>query len=98
MLSVLQAFLLFFYQHVIDHTVAETKRHVDYCILRSILKAMSHRMSWQSVISNEIYVVLDLIMLTDIVQKPTLKSYFRRDVFVETLTFPQTMTQDSSEL
>jgi hypothetical protein len=45
--------------------------------------------SWQPVTSDEIYVVLDLIMLMDIVQNPTLKSYFRRDAFVETLTFPQ---------
>jgi hypothetical protein len=53
---------------------------------------------WQPVTSDEIYVVLGLIMLMGIVQKCTLKPYSSRDAFVETLIFPQTMTHDRFEL
>jgi hypothetical protein len=37
--------------------------------------------SWQAVTGDEICMVLGLIMLMDIVQKPTLNSYFSRDIF-----------------
>jgi len=37
-------------------------------------------------------------MLIDMVQKPTLKSCFSRDAFVETPMFPQTMTQGRYKL
>jgi hypothetical protein len=32
------------------------------------------------------------------VQKPTLKSYFSRDAFIETLIFPQAVTWDKLEV
>ena len=44
---------------------------------------------------NEIYVVVGLEMLIDMVQKPTLKSFFSRDTCIEAPLFPQTMTQGS---
>lgn len=47
---------------------------------------------------NEIYVAVGLKMLIGVVQKPTLKSCFRRDAFVETPIFSQTMTQGRYEL
>ena len=50
--------------------------------------------SWQPVTGDEMYVTVGLIVPMGILQKPTLKSYFSRDVFVETPIFPQTMTHD----
>jgi hypothetical protein len=50
------------------------------------------------VTSDKIYVILGLIMLMGIVQKPTQKPYFSRVAFVETPIFPQTMTHDRFEL
>ena len=47
---------------------------------------------------NEIYVVIGLKMLIGMVQKPTLKSCFSGDTFVETPIFPQIMTQGRYEL
>ena len=81
-----------FDQHVIDH-VAETNRYDEYCIQSTMLKPRSHMRRWQPVTSDEIYVDLGLIMLMSILQKPTLKSYFSRDAFVETLMFLQTDTR-----
>jgi len=54
--------------------------------------------SWQPVTSDEIFVALDLIMLIGIVQQPALKCYCSRIAFLETVIFPQTMTQDRIEL
>jgi len=48
--------------------------------------------------SDEIHVVLGLIMLMGIVQKPTLKSYFSCDAFTEIPILPQTMTQGRFDL
>ena len=44
------------------------------------------------------YVVLGLILLMGMVQKPTLKFCFYRDAFVETPIFPQTMKHRKFEL
>jgi hypothetical protein len=54
--------------------------------------------TWQPVTSDELYVVLHLIMLMGIMQKPILKSYFSRDPFVETPVFPHTMTRNTFKL
>jgi len=54
--------------------------------------------SWQAVTSDEIFVPLDLVMLMGIVQQPTLKCYSSNAAILETLIFPQTMTQDRFEL
>jgi hypothetical protein len=96
--SVLEVSELVFDQHIIDHTVAKTNRYTEYCTQSTVLKHRSHMRSWQPVTSDEIYVVLGIIMLMGIVQKPMLKSYFSRNAFVETLVFPQTMTHDRYEL
>jgi hypothetical protein len=85
---VLEAFELFFDQHVIDNIVSETNRYAEYCIQSTVLKPRSRMRSWQPVTSDELYVVPGLIMLMGIVQKPTLIYYFSRDAI-----YPQTMTQ-----
>ena len=46
----------------------------------------------------EIYVFMGLLMLMGIVQKPTLKSYFSKDGFLETPIFFQVMSRDRFEL
>ena len=63
-----------------------------------VFKPSSLMKSWQPVTSDEIFVALNLIMLMGIVQQPTLKCYYSRVAFLETLIFPQTMTQDRFEL
>jgi hypothetical protein len=49
------------------------------------------------VTGNEIYVVLGLMMLMDLVQKPTLKSCFSRDAFLESPNFSQSKSQNRFE-
>jgi hypothetical protein len=53
---------------------------------------------WQPVKKVMTYVVLGLIMLMGIMQKPTLKSYFSCDAFTEIPILPQTMTQGRFDL
>jgi hypothetical protein len=47
-----------------------------------VLEPRSGMKSWQPVTSDEIYVVLGLIMPLGLVQKPTQKSCFSRDACV----------------
>jgi hypothetical protein len=90
--------VLFFGKHIYDHTVAETNRYAAYYTQSTVLKPRSHMRSWQPVTSDEIYVVLRLMMLMGIVQKSALKSYFSRDAVLETPIFPQTIIHHRFEL
>jgi hypothetical protein len=75
---------MFFDQIIIDYIVAETNRYADCCIENSLLKCRSRMKNWQPVTSYEIYVVLGLIMVMGVEERPTLKPYFSRDAFIET--------------
>jgi hypothetical protein len=45
----------------------------------------------------EIYLVLELIMLMRITQKPTIKIYFTGNPFLDTSIFSETISQDRYE-
>ena len=96
--SVLDSFLLFFDEDIINTIVTETNRYAEQYIESCTLKPRSRVRNWEPVTGDEIYVVLGLLMLMGIIQKPTLKSYFSRDAFLESPIFPQTMKQDQFEL
>jgi hypothetical protein len=96
--SVLDTFLLFFDEEVIAVIVAETNKYAEQYIQKCTLKPRSRVRKWEPVRGEEIYVALGLMKLMGIVQKPTIKSYFSKDPFLETPIFYQTMTQDRFEL
>jgi hypothetical protein len=54
--------------------------------------------SWTPVDNNEIYVNVGMIMLMDIIKKPTLKSFFSKNPILDIPIFGRTMTQDRFEL
>jgi hypothetical protein len=90
--SVLNTFLLFIDEKIITLIVEETNIYAEKFIQGCTLKPRLCIRNSEPVTGDEIYVVLDLMMLIDIVQKPTLKSYFSRDAFLESPIFPQSMS------
>lgn len=84
MYPVLEAFLLYIDKEIVDLIVCKDEQ------IR-VLQPRPRARKWQCVMDDKIYVFLGLPML--MVQKSTLKSYFSRDAFLETLIFFQTMTR-----
>jgi hypothetical protein len=64
---------LFFSRELTDRVVKESNRYMEQFVRGSELGPAR---AWKPVTGGEVYVVLGLFMLMDIIQNPTLRSYF----------------------
>jgi hypothetical protein len=80
--------------------VDETNKYAQQEISKSIKpRTFSSRIrKWEDVTVDKMYVVLALFMLTGIVQKPTLRSYYAKNHLLFTPYFPKTLPLERLEL
>jgi hypothetical protein len=88
-LDVVSAFENIFGISLVQLIVDETNRYAQQEISKSIRPhtCRSRFRKWEDVTVEEMYVVLALIMLTGIVQKPTLRSYYSKNRLLYTPFF-----------
>jgi hypothetical protein len=99
-LDVVSAFENIFDNALVQHIVDETNRYAQQEIAKSVrpLTFRSRIWKWEDVTVHEMYVVLALIMLTGIVQKPTLRSYYTKNRLLFTPFFPETLPLERLEV
>lgn len=98
--SILNTFLYFFDNELIDTIVTETNRYAEQDMAKRghIFARFSRSWKWTPCTSAEIYVLLALYMLMSIIVKPTIRSYFSKNPLLHTKIFPSTMTGERFEL
>jgi hypothetical protein len=84
---------------LVQHIVDETNKYAQQEIAKSVrpLTFRSRIRKWEDVTVHEMYVVLALIMLTGIVRKPTLRSYYAKNRLLFTPFFPETFPLERLE-
>jgi len=86
-----------FDKEIIQQTVRETNRYIEYKNARgNLFLSRSLVRSWTPVKESEIYTVLGLFLLMGIVQKPTVKSYFSKSRVISTPGFADVISRDLS--
>jgi hypothetical protein len=92
-LDVVSVFENIFDIALVQLIVDETNRYAQQEISKSIRPHTFHSRlrKWEDVTVDEMYVVLALIMLTGIVQKPTLRSYYTKNRLLFTPFFSETL-------
>ena len=82
-LTVLKLFKMFFDDELVELIVHEKNTYAAQKIqARSFIPLRFRMLDWKPVINKEeMYVVLALFMLMGIIQKPTLRSYFKKKLY-----------------
>ncbi|XP_023703521.1 piggyBac transposable element-derived protein 4-like [Cryptotermes secundus] len=98
-LDVVGSFEKIFDIAIVQLIVDETNRYAQQEIAKSVrpLTFRSRLWKWEDVTVDEMYVVLALIMLTGIVQKPTLRSYYSKNRLLFTPFFSETLPLERLE-
>lgn len=96
--TVLDSFLLFFDNDIMQHIVNETNRYAEQYLQSHTLKRHSRLHKWQPVTIEEMYVLFAVYMLMGIVQKPSVSSYFSKDGFLDTPIFAKIISQRRFEV
>jgi hypothetical protein len=83
--EIVDIFELFFSRELINTIVREKNRYTEQFLRGRELSVRSPARAWKPVTEEEIYIVLGLFMFMDIIQKPTLRSYFttKRVIFTQ---------------
>jgi hypothetical protein len=74
--EIVDVFELFFNSKPVNTIVEVTNRYAEQFLRGLKLSSRSTARAWKPMTEGEIYVVLGLFMLMDIIEKPTLRSYF----------------------
>jgi hypothetical protein len=96
--EIVDVFELFFNNELVDTIVEETNRYAEHFLQGHKLSSRSVARAWKPMTQGEIYVVLGLFMLMDIIKKPTLRSYFTTKSVISTPGFGDIITRDRLEL
>ncbi|XP_046402046.1 piggyBac transposable element-derived protein 4-like [Ischnura elegans] len=96
--NILDSFLQIFDSEVIDLMCSETNRYAQQFIAKSKPTPHSRINNWRDVTREEMYIMLGIFILMGIIQKPSVKSYFTKDPFLETPIFSQMMSLDRFQL
>lgn len=95
--DILHSFLLYFDKEVIGKIVMETNKYAEQTIQSNSILSRTMK-NWKPVDEAEIYVLLGIYMLMGIVQKPSIRSYYCKDPFIETPIFSKIMKKERYDL
>lgn len=98
--TILDTFLFFFDQTIVDIIVNETNKYASQEMNKQgwVFARFSRLWKWTPCNSDEIYVLIGMYMLMSIICKPTIRSYFSRNPLLQTDIFPSTMSSERFEL
>jgi hypothetical protein len=79
--------------------ICKTNIYAEQCIVSRVCKTplCSRMRNWKPITVDKIYVVLALIMLMGIVQKPTIRSYFSKNSVLATTIYSSVTCVDQLE-
>ena len=93
-----KVFRMFFDDLLVELIVRETNTYVAQKIqVRSFVPLRSRTWDWKPVTIDEMYVVLAILMLMRIIQKPTLRSYYSKNYILMTPIFGSIISMDRFE-
>lgn len=95
--NILDSFLIFFDEDVVGKIVTETNRYAEQTMQSCSISSRIMR-NWKSVDDAEIYVTLGVFMLMGIVRKPSIRSYYSKEAFIETPIFSRIMKKERYDL
>lgn len=98
--SILDTFLYFFNDEIVDTIVSETNLYAEQQMAKKgfIFSQFSRMWKWVPCTKEEIYILFALYMIMSIVVKPTIRSYFSKNPIYDSTYFSSVMTCDRFEM
>ena len=93
-----KVFKMFFDDQLVELIVRETNTSATQKIqARGFIPLRSRKREWKPVTKDEMYVVISLLMLIGIIQKPTLRSYLSKNYILAAPNFGSIISMDRFE-